>query len=53
MADDAGVDTPLADLALTYYDELLNSQFGDKDFSAIVAAACEAVGVEPPILSQK
>jgi 4-hydroxybutyrate dehydrogenase/sulfolactaldehyde 3-reductase len=53
MADDAGVDTPLADLALTYYDEILKSEFGDKDFSAIVAAACEAVGVEPPVLSQE
>tara|TARA_A100001037_G_C15150477_1_gene638915 strand:+ start:3724 stop:4626 length:903 start_codon:yes stop_codon:yes gene_type:complete len=53
MADEVGVDTPLADLALTYYDELLESEFGNKDFSAIVAAACEEVGVAPPVLSQE
>lgn len=52
MADEVGVDTPVADLALTYYDELLQSKFGDKDFSAIVNAACEEAGVEAPVLSK-
>lgn len=48
MADQAGVDTPLADLALNYYDELIVSGFGEKDFSAIVDAACEEIGVASP-----
>ena len=53
LADDLGVDTPLADLALDHYDELLESKYADKDFSAIVSAACEAVGVEDPVLDRR
>ena len=52
MADEVGVETPLADLALTHYDALLDSKFGDKDFSAIVNAACEEAGVESPTLTK-
>ncbi|MCE2492198.1 MAG: NAD(P)-dependent oxidoreductase [Alphaproteobacteria bacterium] len=53
LADELGVDTPLADLALDHYDELLGSKYADKDFSAIVSAACEAVGVEDPVLDRR
>lgn len=53
LADELGVDTPLADLALDHYDELLESKYADKDFSAIVSAACEAVGVEDPVLNRR
>ena len=52
LADEVGVETPLADLALTHYDELLESKYADKDFSAIVSAACEAAGVADPVLKQ-
>ena len=52
MADEVGVETPLADLALTHYDALLDTKFGDKDFSAIVNAACEEAGVEAPTLTK-
>jgi 4-hydroxybutyrate dehydrogenase/sulfolactaldehyde 3-reductase len=51
MADEAGVDTDLADLALTYYDALLDSGYANKDFSAIVKAACDAAGVATPVFS--
>lgn len=52
LADELGVDAPLADLALAHYDGLLESKYADKDFSAIVSAACEAAGVEDPILDR-
>lgn len=52
LADEVGVETPLADLALTYNDALLESHFGDKDVSAILNAACEEAGVEAPTLSK-
>ena len=52
LADALGMDTPLADLALAHYDELLESKYADKDFSAIVSAACEAAGVADPVLDR-
>ena len=52
LADEMEVETPLADLALTHFDALLESHFGDKDFSAILNAACEEAGVEVPTLSK-
>ncbi len=52
LAGELGVDTPLADLALAHYDGLLGSKYADKDFSAIVSAACEAVGVGDPVLDR-
>ena len=53
LADELGGGHALADLALDHYDELLGSKYADKDFSAIVSAACEAVGVEDPVLDRR
>ena len=52
LAGELGIDAPLADLALAHYDGLLGSEYADKDFSAIVSAACEAAGVEDPVLDR-
>lgn len=51
MADEVGVETTLADLSLTHYDALLESGYGDKDFSAIFTEACARAGVAAPTLN--